>query len=75
MVCLLTGCKPIEHLWDLLDRGVRGRQIQPQTLLQLERALQEEWNSIPQQSVERLINSMQTRCQAVINARGQFARY
>ncbi|GFR59753.1 transposable element Tcb2 transposase [Elysia marginata] len=49
---------PIEHLWDLLDRRVRMREPQPQTLLQLERALHEEWDNIPQQAVQRLIGSM-----------------
>ncbi|GFS13645.1 transposable element Tcb2 transposase [Elysia marginata] len=57
---------PIEHLWDLLDRRVRMRQPQPQNLLQLERALHEEWDNIPQQAVQRLIGSMRRRCQAVI---------
>ena len=66
---------PIEHLWDLLDRGIRRRQNQPQTLLQLERALHEEWNNIPQQTVQRFIESMRRRCQAVINARGHHTRY
>ena len=66
---------PIEHLWDLLDRRVRGRQNKPQTLRQLEQALHEEWNNIPQVTVQRLINSMRRRCQAVIDARGYHTRY
>ena len=40
---------PIEHLWDTLDRRVRQRQPQPQSLQQLVNALQDEWNNIPQQ--------------------------
>ncbi|GFR82544.1 transposable element Tcb1 transposase [Elysia marginata] len=66
---------PIEHLWDLLDRRVRMRQPQPQTLLPLERALHEEWDNIPQQAVQRLIGSMRRRCQAVILSRGHHTRY
>jgi transposase len=31
---------PIEHLWDELDRCVRQRQPQPQTLQALQQALQ-----------------------------------
>ena len=38
---------PIEHLWDQLDKHVRMRQPAPQTLLQLQQALQEEWQRIP----------------------------
>ncbi|GFR96891.1 transposable element Tcb1 transposase [Elysia marginata] len=63
------------QFWDLLDRRVRMRQPQPQTLLQLERALHEEWDNIPQQAVHRLIGSMQRRCQAVILSRGHHTRY
>ncbi|GFR80767.1 transposable element Tcb2 transposase [Elysia marginata] len=66
---------PIEHLWDLLDRRVRMRQPQPQTLLQLERALHEEWDNIPQQAVQRLIGSMRRRCQVVILSKGHHTRY
>ncbi|GFR93284.1 dihydropyrimidine dehydrogenase [NADP(+)] [Elysia marginata] len=51
------------------------RQPQPQTLLQLERALHEEWDNIPQQVVQRLIGSMRRRCQAVILSRGHHTRY
>ncbi|GFR84537.1 transposable element Tcb1 transposase [Elysia marginata] len=62
-------------LWDLLYRRVRMRQPQPQTLLQLERALHEEWDNIPRQAVQRLISSMRRRCQAVIFSRGHHTRY
>ncbi|GFW56008.1 transposable element Tcb2 transposase [Trichonephila clavipes] len=39
---------PIEHVWDALGRRVAGRQPPPQTLQELERALLEEWDRIPQ---------------------------
>ncbi|GFY28323.1 transposable element Tcb2 transposase [Trichonephila clavipes] len=39
---------PIQHVWDALRRRVAGRQIPPQTLQELERALLEEWDRIPQ---------------------------
>ncbi|GFX59486.1 transposable element Tcb2 transposase [Trichonephila clavipes] len=38
---------PIEHVWDALGRRVAGRQPPPQTLQELERALLEEWDRIP----------------------------
>jgi transposase len=47
---------PIEHLWDALDRRVRQRQPQPQSLQQLVNALQDEWNNIPQQAIRTLIS-------------------
>lgn len=66
---------PIEHLWDNLDRRVRRRQQQPQTLQQLRDALQEEWRRIPQREIRRLIHSMPSRCQAVIDVHGGNTRY
>ncbi|GFT93627.1 uncharacterized protein TNCV_677581 [Trichonephila clavipes] len=39
---------PIEHVWDALGRRVAGCQPPPQSLQELERALLEEWDRIPQ---------------------------
>ncbi|GFV95735.1 transposable element Tcb2 transposase [Trichonephila clavipes] len=49
---------PIEHVWDALGRRVAGRQPPPQTLQELERALLEEWDRIPQLVINSLIHSM-----------------
>ncbi|GFW23359.1 transposable element Tcb2 transposase [Trichonephila clavipes] len=38
---------PIEHIWNALRRRVAGHQPPPQTLQELERALLEEWDRIP----------------------------
>ena len=51
----------IEDLLDQLDRMVCKRQQQPQTLDQLRAALVEEWQHIPQVSINRLIGSMRRR--------------
>jgi hypothetical protein len=66
---------PIEHLWDNLDRRVRQRQPQPQSLQQLMNALQDEWNNILQQAIRTLISSMGRCCQAVIDSCGGHTRY
>jgi hypothetical protein len=42
---------------------------------ELQRALTDEWNIIPQAYFMRLIGSMRRRCLAVINARGGHTRY
>ena len=55
---LSPDLSPIEHLWDQLDRRVLKRQQQPQTLDQLRAALMEEWQRIPQVSINRHIASM-----------------
>ncbi|GFU74538.1 transposable element Tcb2 transposase [Trichonephila clavipes] len=49
---------PIEHVWDALGRRVTGRQPPPQTLQELERALLEEGDRIPQLVINSLIDSM-----------------
>ena len=66
---------PIEHVWDMLGKAVRARENQPQTLVQLGQALQEEWDRIPQQRIRNLIGSMRRRCQAIIEMRGGHTRY
>ena len=63
-----------EHIWDLIGRRLHNRQHQPQTLQELEDAL-EEWRVIPQETTRRLIRSISRRCQALILARGGNTRY
>ncbi|GFW81538.1 transposable element Tcb1 transposase [Trichonephila clavipes] len=57
-----AACSPdmnqIEHVLDTLGRQVAGRQLPPQTLKELERALLEEWDRIPQLVIDSLIDSM-----------------
>ena len=65
-----TDLSPFEHLWDELDRRVRRRRNTPNTLGQLRTALLEEWENIPMRKINALVNSMQRRIRAVINARG-----
>ena len=66
---------PNEHVWDRVNRSVRGRPVPPQILQDLEEALVEEWSLIPQRYLRRLIRSMSRWCQAVINARGGHTPY
>ena len=66
---------PIEHVWDQLQHRLSQRPNQPQTLDELENALREEWNNLPQQNMVNLIMSMQRRCQAVLRARGGHTEY
>ena len=59
----------------MLDRRIRQRPVQPQTLLQLEQALIQEWNNLPLNVIRRYVGSMGRRCAAVINAAGGHTRY
>lgn len=65
----------IEHLRDQLDQRVRRRPNPPTNIQDLEQALLQEWNDIPQVIINKLINSMTRRVQAAINANGGHTRY
>lgn len=66
---------PIEHLWDQLGRRLSRRTPAPANRQQLITALQEEWESIPQDNIRRLVRSMRRRCQACVQANGGHTRY
>lgn len=72
---LSPDLNPIEHAWDLLQRRLSARDIQPQTLPQLAEALADEWSRIPIQEILNLIHSFPRRCRAVVAARGGHTRY
>ncbi|KAJ8878547.1 hypothetical protein PR048_019125 [Dryococelus australis] len=61
--------KPTEHIWDELDRRVRARQAQPNSIAQLMERLQEEWRRIPVDVLQTLVENMPDRVAAVISAR------
>jgi hypothetical protein len=53
---------PIEHVWDALDL----HHIPVPTNIQLHlKVIEEEWDNIPQATINSLINSMQRRCVAL----------
>ncbi|GFS55324.1 transposable element Tcb2 transposase [Trichonephila clavipes] len=66
---------PIQHIWDTLRRRVSGRQPPPQTLQELERALLEEWDRIPQLVINSLIDSMPQRCSTLLAVHGNHTSY
>lgn len=66
---------PIEHLWDELKKRVRGRNAAPTSLRELQTAIKEEWDRVPQDFVKKLISSMKHRMEAVIQARGGNTSY
>ncbi|GFV46377.1 transposable element Tcb2 transposase [Trichonephila clavipes] len=66
---------PIEHVWDALGRRVAGRQPPPQTLQELERALLEEWDRIPQLVINSPIDSIPQRFSTLLPVRGNHTPY
>ncbi|GFW06299.1 transposable element Tcb2 transposase [Trichonephila clavipes] len=66
---------PIEHVWGILGRRIAARPRPPATVRDLEIALLEEWNSIPQILIDNPIVSMENRCEAVLAVRGDHTPY
>ena len=65
---------PIEHIWDYLGRKVRVRG-NVHNLRDLENALIQEWNNIPNAVIRRYVRSMRGRLAGCINSRGGHTRY
>uniref|UniRef100_A0A8C1BLK3 Tc1-like transposase DDE domain-containing protein n=1 Tax=Cyprinus carpio carpio TaxID=630221 RepID=A0A8C1BLK3_CYPCA len=65
-----TDLSPIEHVWDALGLRIRQRVPVPANIQQLRTAIEEEWTSIPQATINNLINSMRRRCVALREANG-----
>ena len=66
---------PIEHAWDILQRGISARPVQTRILQELKDALVAGWRLIPQNRIQTLITSMCRRCRAAIDARGRHTRF
>lgn len=66
---------PIEHVWDILGRRLRENHPSPANQDQLFNFLEQEWQHIPQNEINRLIMSMRRRCLACINSRGGHTAY
>uniref|UniRef100_A0A8R1HWT5 Tc1-like transposase DDE domain-containing protein n=1 Tax=Caenorhabditis japonica TaxID=281687 RepID=A0A8R1HWT5_CAEJA len=64
---------PFEHLWDVLGRRLKNKTEKNCT--EKFEQLKEEWTKIPFQTLTNLIESMQRRYEAVINAKGMATKY
>ena len=65
---------PNEHIWDYLGRKVRaGGNVH--NLRDLENALIQEWNNIPNVVIRRYVRSMRGRLAACINSPGGHTQY
>ena len=65
---------PIEQIWDYIGRKVRARG-NLHNLRDLENALIQEWNNIPNVVIRRYARSMRGRLAACINSRCGHTRY
>ncbi|GFX44967.1 transposable element Tcb2 transposase [Trichonephila clavipes] len=61
---------PIENVWDALGRQVSGRNYPPTNKNTLIRALTEEWDKLPQQLLDNVVQSMVRRVKCCITLHG-----
>jgi transposase len=66
---------PIENLWDAVKKRVYSRRKKPKNLFELTRAVKAAWKSIPLKRIQRLVDSLPRRIEAVIAADGGPTRY
>ncbi|GFY34376.1 transposable element Tcb2 transposase [Trichonephila clavipes] len=66
---------PIENVWDALGRQVAGRNYSPTNKNTLIRALTEEWNKLPQQLLDNVVQSMVRRVECCITLHGGHIPY
>ena len=68
-----SDLNPIEHLWEEVDRCVRGENYCKEGDLMA--AIEREWMKIPLCRIIKLIDSMPSRCQTIIRAKGFATKY
>ncbi|UYV61726.1 hypothetical protein LAZ67_1006170 [Cordylochernes scorpioides] len=61
---------PIEHVWDVLRRRIGSRSPPPRITQKLKTTLVEEWDLLPQELSNCLINSMEYRSDSCLAVRG-----
>lgn len=66
---------PIEHVWDIMGRKIRNLANPPQTLIALRHELQVAWDTIPQEDIDHLIESMPRRVRECVTNRGGSTHY
>ncbi|GFV25180.1 transposable element Tc1 transposase [Trichonephila clavipes] len=66
---------PIENEWDALGRQVTGRNYPPTNKNILIRALTEEWDKLPQQLLDNIVQSMVRRVECCITLHGGHIPY
>ncbi|GFV85145.1 transposable element Tc1 transposase [Trichonephila clavipes] len=66
---------PIENVWDALGRQVAGGNYPPTNKNTLIRALTEEWDKLPQQLLDNVVQSMVRRVECCITLHGGHIQY
>ncbi|GFU53068.1 transposable element Tcb2 transposase [Trichonephila clavipes] len=70
-----TYLNPIENVWDALGRQVAGRNYPPTNKNTLIRALTEEWDKLPEELLNNVVQSMVRRVECCITLHGGHIPY
>jgi transposase len=66
---------PIENLWGILARRVYANGTQYNNTIELQKAIQREWENIPKFIMKNLVDSMGKRCLDVLKTNGNTTKY
>ena len=66
---------PIEHLWDHQKKRLSEYPHPPGGMLELWERVEKEWEKIPKEVCQNLIESMPRRIAAVLRAKGAYTKY
>ena len=66
---------PIEHLWQHLKARLQQYDTPPKGVHELWERVAKEWNEIPPETCQNLIESMPRRIEAVLKAKGGHTKY
>ena len=66
---------PIESLWDILEHRINIRKNLPKKVRELKEVLLEEWNQLPIQTLNKLVEGMPKRLNSLKLAKGLQTKY
>ena len=66
---------PIEHVWDIIGRQIQRHPQPALTVTDLTDQVQQAWNSIPQNDIRHLYDTMHARLHACIQNRDDYSGY
>jgi transposase len=66
---------PIEHLWRMLKMKLAAYEEAPEGILELWERVQNEWEKIDTSICQKLIESLPSRMEAVVKAKGGYTKY
>lgn len=70
-----TDLNPIEHLWDISEKGVKAHHTRPVVIPEVCIALANVWQVIPMEFFHKLVESMPCCVAAIIHAKGNQTHY